>query len=225
MGSLATRERRREEIVVTMDPMGATPDDRALVARCRTGDETAAGTLVAALTPMIYGIGLRLTGRPEDAEDLVQEVFLRVFRSLGEWRGDSTLRSWVAAIAVNQARNRIGTLVRFRKTFVENSPDPDGDPDADPMAQVADPDSPDPLDRILEEERNRLLDRAIGSLPAEFREAVVLRDQQGLAYEEIAAATGVPVGTVRSRLARGRAQLAKALRPVLGPRDHKAGSS
>jgi RNA polymerase sigma-70 factor (ECF subfamily) len=193
------------------------------VDRCLAGDEKAAEALVAALTPMIYAIGHRLTGRPEDAEDLVQEVFLRLFRSLRDFRGDCSLRAWGASIAVNEARSRVGRIVRFRRTFATLDPSPDDDPGEDPMLRLADPSDPGPLERLLGEERSRLVADAIDALPVEFREAVVLRDQQGLAYEEVAAATGVPIGTVRSRLARGRAILATKLRALLGPSREKAG--
>ncbi len=199
-------------------------EDRFVVARCLAGDEKAAEALVRAYTPMIYGIGIRLTGREEDAEDLAQEIFLRVFRSLGDFRGDCSLRSWIAAIAVNLSRNRIGSLVRFRKVFVKNESNPEDEPGDDPLERIADPNEAGAEEKMLRQERNQLLADAIESLPVDFRETVILRDQQGLSYDEVSAATGVPVGTVRSRLARGRAILAKKLGGVLGERP-KEGTS
>jgi len=207
---------------IPYEPSLEASKEKVCVARCLAGDETAAEELVSAHTSLVYGIGLRLSGRVEDAEDLTQEVFLKVFRALGDFRGDCSLRSWIASIAVNASRNRIGGIVRFRKLFVSVEP-PLEDPDHDPLEQFPDSDEAGPEEKFLAAERRQLLGKEIAALPREFREAVVLRDQQGLAYEDIALATGVPVGTVRSRLARGRAILAKKLTGALG-RTSKVGA-
>lgn len=191
--------------------------EERLVVRCLAGEDKAASELVREFSPMVFGIGLRLSGRPADAEDLSQEVFLRVFRALPGFRGDCGLRSWIAAIAVNASRNRIGRMVRFRQFFVVRGNDEEH---RDLIESFDDP-RPGPLDQFLSREATEILWTQAEELPLEYREVVVLRDHNGLTYEEIAGAVGIPVGTVRSRLSRGRTILAKRLRLILGEPGEK----
>jgi len=181
----------------------AVPDpDVDLVARHRAGDGRAFDEVYVRYSGMVYGLALRLSANPQEAEDLTQDVFLRIFRHLAGFRGGSSLKTWVYRVALNQCRSR---FARFRpptqglfEEGVEEAP------------QLRDP-SRGPEEVALSSDAARLISEALARLPLVFREAVVLRDLEGLAYEEIADATGVRVGTVRSRIARGREQLRQLL--------------
>jgi RNA polymerase sigma-70 factor (ECF subfamily) len=181
----------------------AVPDpDVDLVARHRAGDGRAFDEVYGRYSGMVYGLALRLSANPQEAEDLTQDVFLRIYRHLAGFRGGSSLKTWVYRVALNQCRSR---FARFRpptqglfEEGVEEAP------------QLRDP-SRGPEEAALSSDTARLISEALARLPLVFREAVVLRDLEGLAYEEIADATGVRVGTVRSRIARGREQLRQLL--------------
>lgn len=187
---------------MTLDSAAVPDPDVDLVARHRAGDGRAFDEVYNRYAGMVYGLALRLSANPPEAEDLTQEVFLRIYRHLAGFRGSSSLKTWVYRVALNHCRSRFG---RFRpptqglfEEGVEDAP------------QLADP-SRGPEENALSQDAARRVGEALARLPIAFREAVVLRDLEGLAYEEIAEATGVRVGTVRSRIARGREQLRQIL--------------
>lgn len=196
-------------------PDGALPDpaERELVVRARDGDGDAFRALVETHQDQILRLAMRvLRCDPAFAEDLAQEVFLRVFRGLATFDGAVRFRVWVHKIAMNvcvSAYRKERSLKRgaFR-TISLDRPSAVGDSDArlDPPARVLGP-----AERAQELEFADRVRFAVADLPDEFRYAVLLRDMQGLAYEEIAATLGIPVGTVRSRLHRGRQLLQAAL--------------
>ncbi len=184
----------------------STGDDLA-VSRFLAGDVTGFEVIVRRYSGMVFGLAARLVG-PLDAEDVVQETFLRAFRALESFRGESSLKTWLYAIALNRIRVRRGTLARLRSLFAAGGSGPT--PDFSLLDNAADPDRS-PEENALLSDQRRHLRKAVLDLPEEFRMAVVLRDLEGLAYEEVASVLAVPVGTVRSRLARGRALLKEAL--------------
>lgn len=186
----------------TLEGAAARDADLDLAERHRRGDDRAFEEVYARYAGMVYSLALRLAGDPEEAADLTQEVFLRIYRHLGTFRGRSSLKTWVYQVGLNQCRSRLG---RSR---------PDTQPLAEEGAEGARP-LPDPgrgpESEALAADTGRRVGEALAALPLAFREAVVLRDLEGLGYEEIAALAGVPVGTVRSRIARGREQLRRLL--------------
>ena len=183
------------------------PGDEIAVTRFLAGDVLGFEQIVRHYSGMVFSLAARLVG-PSDAEDVVQETFLRAWHGLERFRGESSLKTWLYAIALNRARARHGTLARLKAVFTPGRTRED-----DPFASLDDAADPalSPEENAVLTERRRRLRRAMRALPDEFRAAVVLRDLEGLAYEEIAAVLGVPVGTVRSRLARGRALLKENL--------------
>ena len=181
-------------------------DDLA-VTRFLAGDVTGFEVIVRRYSGMVFGLAARLVG-PFDAEDVVQETFLRAYRSLESFRGESSLKTWLYAIALNRVRVRRGTLARLRGLFGSAGSGPN--PDYSLLDNAADPERTPEENALLADQRRRLR-KAVLDLPEEFRMAVVLRDLEGLSYEEVASVLTVPVGTVRSRLARGRALLKEAL--------------
>lgn len=181
------------------------------IERLKRGDAAAFETLVNERSGEIYGLLYRLTESSEEARDLTQETFLRAFQSIAHFRGDSDLRTWMYRIAINQARNRWRWWRRRRRdvTVSIDAPQPNGQVSL--AATLKSDNSPNPETDALAHERERALRRALSSVKRVYREAVVLRDIEGFAYEEIAVALDISVGTVKSRLARGRQELRRKL--------------
>lgn len=159
--------------------------------------------MVIAHQHRVYGVALRMLGRRAEAEEIAQEAFLRAHRSLAEFRGDARLSTWLYAITSRLCLNRLASADRARVTY--------GD---DALARVP-ADDPAPTAEIERRQRERALHDAIAGLDHDRRMVVVLCDLEGLAYEDAAAALGVPLGTVRSRLHRARMELREKLEKIL----------
>jgi RNA polymerase sigma-70 factor, ECF subfamily len=181
--------------------------DWALVQQCAQGDEDACTRLVTDHQRMVFQLSLHLLGEQQEAQDLTQEVFLKVFRMLPQFRGQSTLRTWIYRIVVNQASNRQRWWRRRRKSQqvpLEEHAAAHGElPDVRNFAMP---------DRVLQQrEVAGRVWHALDGLPFDQRAVIVLREIDGLSYEEIATSLNVAVGTVKSRLARARESLRLAL--------------
>jgi len=182
-----------------------TPNsDEELLARARRGDQRSFDEFVSRHAPAVFRWMVRAVGL-EDAEELAQEIFFRAFRGLSRYRGDAPPRAWIAAIAHNAVKNRYRFRGRFRRIFAPT-------PESVPVEAFA---SDDPEAAASAEESRRFVSEALKRLPEEFRMPVILRDLEGWNYEEIAVSLGLPVGTVKSRIARGRGQLREILAPLL----------
>jgi RNA polymerase sigma-70 factor (ECF subfamily) len=173
--------------------------EAALVQRCAEGDEIAFADLVAEHQRMVVQLAINLLGDRDEALDLSQEVFLRVFRTIGRFRGQSSLRTWIYRIAVNQARNR-HRFWRRRHRADQVSLDAHVASHGDLLSAAAL--GPDRL--LAQKELAARLQQALDALPFDQRTAIVLREVDGLSYEEIAFSLGVAIGTVKSRLTRAR---------------------
>jgi RNA polymerase sigma-70 factor (ECF subfamily) len=182
-------------------------DDKSLIEACRAGNTEAFGFLVSRYQDRLYPTIFRLTGCAEEAHDLLQDAFLRAFEKLERFQGESSFYTWVYRIAVNLAlsgRRRRRPVLRLNHDVGGSSLDPTYDPaESDPSA---------PLERA---ERDRLIQDALNALAADHRAVVVMKEFDGLHYEEIAAMLGIPVGTVRSRLHRARCELRDRLRTLI----------
>jgi RNA polymerase sigma-70 factor (ECF subfamily) len=188
-------------------PSGA---DAALVARLKRGERAAYEELIATYQTVVYGLAYRLLGDPEEARDVAQETFLKAYRHIGTFRGECAVKTWLYRMAVNQASNQRRWWRRRRRGETVSLDAPVGDSTATLADALAGSDrSPEQV--ALGRERQRLLMAALESLKHDYRAAVVLRDIEELSYEEIAEALGVPVGTVKSRIARGREELRRRL--------------
>jgi RNA polymerase sigma-70 factor (ECF subfamily) len=182
--------------------------DALLIEQCVGGDEEACARLVRDHQRMVYQLSLHLLGDSQEALDLSQEVFLRVFRTLPRFRGHATLRTWIYRIVVNQASNRQRWWRRRHRSHqvaLESHTAAHGEP-ADVRRSVM-PDSV-----LQQREVAGRVWAALDQLPFDQRAAIVLREIDGLSYDEIGATLGVAVGTVKSRLARARATLRGVLR-------------
>ena len=190
----------------------SVPEDGALVLRVAAGDDEAFGELVRRYEHRIYAFCARMLHDKEEAEDVAQDVFLTLYRSAGDFRGESQFSTWLFRIAKNQTLNRIKYLERrgrSKKRSLDEHAD-DG-PKALPDARAERPD-----DRIADRQTADLVHEAIGALAEDHRAVVVLRDMEDLSYEEISDITGLPIGTVKSRIHRGRTALAKRLSRIFG---------
>jgi len=177
-------------------------DDEALLDRARRGDRDAFTDLVHRYQDELYTMALRVLRRPADAADAVQEAFTRAYLHLPTLRGGS-VRAWLYRVTINcardiqrQAQRRPTSALEDEAGQIIDLPDPDLGPEA----------------TALQRERSAELGAAIAALPLEFRQALVLRDVSDLSYAEISQALGVPLGTAKSRISRGRGLLATALR-------------
>ena len=181
---------------------GQRPDrpadpDQSLVERARRGDAEAFGELVGAYQHRVVNFARAMVSDRGDAEDIAQEAFLRAYRGLRGFRGRSSFKTWLYQIVTNTAR----TTMARRRSRPEQ---PAGGYDSVAEIAGAEGASDSPEAAVI---RRDVIDRALASLPVELREAVVLRDIDGLDYSEIASVAGIPIGTVESRIFRGRARL------------------
>ena len=176
--------------------------EAVLIERCASGDQAACAELVSLHQRMVFGLALHLLGDRDEALDLSQEVFLRVFRTISSFRGQSALRTWIYRIVINQARNR-QRWWRRRHRSDQVSLD-------EHLQQFGDMESKNDVlpDRLLaSKETASKIWQALDQLPFDQRTALILREVDGLRYEEIAFSLGVAVGTVKSRLTRARQAL------------------
>jgi RNA polymerase sigma-70 factor (ECF subfamily) len=185
------------------------PDaETALIERCQQGDAAAFDALVQQYSSWVYNLAYRLTGNPDDAEDVAQEAFVRVFKAIRRYRRSAAFSTWLYRVVTNVCLDELKRRGR-RPVPMSQSGDADSDPPeaADPMA--------DPAEIAERRERQAVIQRAIASLPRQQRAVLVLCDVQGMSYEEAAEVLGAKVGTVKSRLNRARLALKARLEPVM----------
>jgi RNA polymerase sigma-70 factor (ECF subfamily) len=191
--------------------MSSSPTDQQLVARAREGDQRAFELLVRKYQHKVLKLIMRYVRDMDEAMDLTQETFVKAWKSLGSFRGDSAFYTWIYRIAVNTAKNHLVSAQRQPYTV---------DLDADETDQyAAEPgltDTDTPEGEALGGELHRVVMQAIHDLPEDLRTAITLRELEGLSYEEIAEVMGCPIGTVRSRIFRAREAIDKRLKPLLG---------
>lgn len=191
-------------------------DEAQFVARLVARDERAFNELVVTYERRVFALVFRMIGRRDEAEDLAQEVFVQVFKAIDQFRGDSKLSTWIYRIAVNLCKNRSKYLSR---RHASDQDDVDAMADRAPLSaakgvSVGDVSRPDELVEGMQIEI--IVKRAIGQIDADFREVLILRDVEDMSYEEIAAITNLPDGTVKSRIHRGRAQLRALVEKAIG---------
>lgn len=179
--------------------------------RLRSGDGEAFDTLIERFSADVYAMLYRLTENTEEASDLTQETFLSALTAIKGFRGDAGLKTWLFRIAINHSRNRYRWWKR-RKRDVTVSLDAEvGSSDLKVHETLSDK-GKSPEDAAISNERERALMEALNSLPDIFREAIVLCDLEEMSYEEISVSLGINIGTVKSRIARGREELRRKLR-------------
>lgn len=191
--------------------MGKKTDDQRLVDRVKEGDKKAFDVLVLKYQHKIVKLVMRYIRDPTEALDVSQEAFIKAYRALPKFRGESAFYTWLYRIAINTAKNHI---VSMNRKPLDYDLDPQNSDGYEIPSKLRDDDSPEKI--LQREELREALEEAIDSLPEELRVAIVLREVDGLSYEEIAETMECPVGTVRSRIFRARDAVDKSIRPLLG---------
>ena len=184
-------------------------NDQQLVQRVQAGDKAAFNLLVLKYQHRVLKLVGRFVSDAAEAEDVAQEAFIKAYRALDSFRGDSAFYTWLYRIAINTAKN---ALVSSRRRPVDFDLDLQDPEQYDMQARLKDSETPEGL--LLTDEIRDTVNAAIADLPEDLRTAIMLREIEGLSYEEIAAAMECPVGTVRSRIFRAREAIDKRLRPI-----------
>jgi RNA polymerase sigma-70 factor (ECF subfamily) len=201
--------------------IAVTNEESALVTELQAGSERAFAELIAQYHQPLYSLIARSLHDPADAADITQEVFIKVFRNIRSFHGDSTLRTWLYRIALHEASNQRRWWSRHKRQEVAmEAPfcprcEADADTDAQSLGATLADAGYSPFDFASQREVRVRVEAALRDVPEAFRTVVVLREMEGFAYEEIAEILGVNLGTVKSRLTRGRA----ALRSLLSPKQ------
>jgi RNA polymerase sigma-70 factor (ECF subfamily) len=186
----------------------AERDDQRLIDRLRAGSETAYEELLARFQQPVYTLALRLLDNPSEAADVVQEVFIKIFRNIESFRGQSSLKTWIYRITVNEAHNARRWFFRHRRREVDLDTEPG---ESRHWKETLTDNSRSPFDVACDREQAAMITAALERINPIFREAVVLRDITDLSYEEIAGVLEVSLGTVKSRILRGREALREEL--------------
>lgn len=186
--------------------------DQQLVERAQSGDKRAFELLVIKYQRKVERLLSRIVRNQDEIEDVAQESFVKAYRALGNFRGDSAFYTWLYRIAVNTAKNFLVSQGRRAPTSTEfDAEEAEGFEDATLLRDIATPDA-----QLMSKQIGEIVNRTIDALPEELRTAITLREIEGLSYEEIAQIMDCPIGTVRSRIFRAREAVAEQLRPQLG---------
>ncbi len=186
------------------------PSDLALIKRVQQGDRSAFDLLVIKYQHKILKLIMRYVRDPSEALDVAQEAFLKAYRAAPSFRGDSAFYTWLYRIAINTAKNHLVSAGRRPVTFDLDLQDPE---QYEVLGRLKEMDTPEHL--ALSDEIRDTVNKAIGELPEDLRTAILLREIEGMSYEEIAQAMECPVGTVRSRIFRAREAIDKRIGPLL----------
>ena len=190
--------------------MGTKSSDQLLVERVQQGDKAAFDILVGQYQHKIIKLVQRYVRDQDEALDVAQEAFVKAYRALASFRGESAFYTWMYRIAINTAKNHLASRKRRAEDFELDLQDPD---QYEAHGRLREGDTPEGL--ALSEEIRETVNTAIETLPEDLRTAIVLREIEGMSYEEIAGAMDCPVGTVRSRIFRAREAIDKRLKPLL----------
>ena len=191
--------------------------DRQLVARAQRGDKQAFELLVEKYQRKLARLLSRFIRDPAEVEDVTQEAFIKAYRALPAFRGDSAFYTWLYRIGINTAKNYLMAMGRRAPTSTEvEAEEAEGFEEGEQLRDINTPES-----LLLSNEIARTVNSTIEQLPEELRTAIQMREIEGMSYEDIAKAMDCPIGTVRSRIFRAREAIAEQLRPLLGTRKDK----
>jgi RNA polymerase sigma-70 factor (ECF subfamily) len=197
--------------------MGDREIDQQLVERAQRGDKQAFGLLVTKYERKLWRLLSRFIRDPAEVEDVAQESFIKAYRALPSFRGDSAFYTWLYRIGINTAKNYLVAMGRRAPTTTEfDSEEAESFEDGDQLRDINTPESV-----LMSKEVAETVNATMEELPDELRTAITLREIEGLSYEEIASIMNCPIGTVRSRIFRAREAIAARLRPLIETRKDK----
>jgi len=185
-------------------------EEALFVSRLQANEDAAYDELVRGYSASIYHVAYRMLGDGADAADVVQDIFLKVFRNIGGFKGEAALKTWIFKIAFSEILNRLRWWKRrhrFATLSLDEQPNGNGNPVSDFVADAG----PSPEEILQSKERENAIQQALWRISSEHRSIIVLRDIEGFSYNEIADVLGISIGTVKSRLARARGDLKKSL--------------
>ena len=201
---------------MSADSSAAPDETEALIQRCLRGDQAAWDRIVRLHWRRVFNVAYKFVGKHDEAEDLTQEIFIKVFRSLGTFDRRANFQTWLVSVSRNLCIDHYRSVRKERQTI-------DRDIDANELTPASA--EPGPIAALEQRDRVALLREALASLPDTLRSAVVMRDIQELSYQDIATRLGLPEGTVKSRINRGRTELARQVRRLRGDDFSPGGSS
>ena len=190
--------------------VGEREIDQALIERVQQGDKGAFDILVLKYQVRIMKLISRFVRNSDDVQDVAQEAFIKAYRALKNFRGDSAFYTWMYRIAINTAKNHLVSSSRKATTYAVDAQDAEQYEGADWLKEYATPEK-----ELMASEIKQVIHRSIAALPNDLKEAITLRELEGLSYEDIAAVMDCPIGTVRSRIFRARAAIDIELKPLL----------
>ena len=197
--------------------MGDREVDQQLVERAQRGDKRAFELLVMKYQRKLGRLLSRMVRDAAEVEDVTQEAFIKAYRALPNFRGESAFYTWLYRIAINTAKNYLVSMGRRAPTTTEfDHEEAESFDDAEALRDTATPEN-----ELLGREVADTVNRAVATLPEDLRTAITLREIEGLSYEEIAGVMNCPIGTVRSRIFRAREAIAAELRPLLGTDENR----
>ncbi|MGH8726711.1 MAG: RNA polymerase sigma factor RpoE [Burkholderiales bacterium] len=197
--------------------MGDREVDQQLVERAKRGDKRAFELLVAKYQRKLARLLSRFIRDPAEVEDVTQEAFIKAYRALASFRGDSAFYTWLYRIGINTAKNYLVALGRRAPTSTEfNNDDAESFEEAERLRDFNTPEN-----ELMSKQVARTVNQTMAQLPEELKTAITLREIEGLSYEDIANIMNCPIGTVRSRIFRAREAIAEQLRPLLGTSKDK----
>jgi RNA polymerase sigma-70 factor (ECF subfamily) len=203
------------DLPVTPPPEAPREID-ALIQRCLQGDQLAWDAIVQQYRRKVFNVAYKFVGRHEEAEDLTQDIFIKIFKSLGTFDRRANFQTWLISVSRNLCIDHYRS-VRQERQAIDHQVDPN---ELSPVAH-----EPGPIAALEQQDRVALLREALAALPESLRTAVLMRDIQELTYQEIADQLGLPEGTVKSRINRGRTELARQIRRMRGDDFHPSGTA
>lgn len=202
-------------VALASDPISVnTNSENELIEKLQAGDTAAFDNLITDYAPDVFAMLFRLTGSEFEANDLVQETFLSAIKNIGKFRGEASLKTWLYSIAVNHSRNHFRWWKRRKRDLTISLDAPVGKSEITFGETVADCAGSSPEENALRREREKMLVAALNELPVIYREIIILCDIEEFSYDEIAQTLKLNIGTVKSRIARGRDELRRKLKDI-----------
>lgn len=209
--SITLDEEELDDVAMAASPVSVrSRAETEFIEKLKAGEATAFDNLVNLYSGDIYGLLYRITEDAEEAGDLTQETFLSALKAIKNFRGDADLKTWLFRIAINESRNRFRWWKRRRKEKTLSLDAPFGTGETT-LGETFSSNDKNPEENVLQKERESKLRQALNEIPEHFRETIVLCDIEGFKYEETAEILQISLGTVKSRIARGREELRKKL--------------